>query len=163
MFVLSVKSNKLKKIFAFLTVFAFVTLGALYYVSLKADAPVSKIGDINLTATTNEERVLFFSQFGLKVNEEPAEVKEVVIPAEFDEVYSEYNNLQKSQGFNLENYAGVRVKHWSYEVLNYPGNEGEESTVIGNILVYKGTVIGCDVSSTELDGFMKGLLQQSSP
>lgn len=113
MFVISVKSNKLKKICALALVFVFVTLGALYYVSLKADAPVSKIKDINLTVTTNEERVLFFSQFGFTVKEEPQEVKEVVIPVEFDEVYNEYNELQKAQGFDLKKFSGQRVKHWS--------------------------------------------------
>ena len=159
MFVISVKSNKLKKLCAAALVFAFVTLGALYYVSLKADAPVSKIGEINLNVTTNEERILFFSQFGLNVKEEPVEVKEVVIPTEFDEIYTEYNNLQKEQGFDLKKFSGARVKHWSYEILNYPGYEDTENTVRGNILVYKGTVIGCDISSTELGGFMKGLLQ----
>lgn len=159
MFVISVKSNKLKKICALALVFVFVTLGALYYVSLKADAPVSKIKDINLTVTTNEERVLFFSQFGFTVKEEPQEVKEVVIPVEFDEVYNEYNELQKAQGFDLKKFSGQRVKHWSYEITNYPENENTEGAVRGNILVYKGTVIGCDVSSTEMNGFMKGLLQ----
>ena len=159
MFVISVKSNKLKKIFAIAAVFAFVTLGALYYVSLKADAPVSKIGDINLSVTTNEERVLFFSQFGYTVKEDPTEVKEVVIPVEFDEVYNKYNELQKEQGFDLSKYSGARVKHWSYEITNYEGYENRDGAVRGDILVYKGTVIACDVSSTEMNGFMKGLLQ----
>lgn len=159
MFVISVKSNKLKSLCALALVFAFVTLGALYYVSLKAEAPVSKMGEISLKVSTAEERMLFFSQFGFTVKEEPAEVKEIVIPAEFDEVYSKYNELQKEQGFDLTEFAGARVKHWSYEITNYEGYENREGVIRGNILVYNNTVIACDISSTEMNGFMKGLLQ----
>lgn len=159
MFVISVKSNKLKGFCAVALAAVFVTLGALYYVSLKAEAPVSKMGEIDLKVSDAQERVHFFSQFGLTVKEEPAEVKEVVIPAEFDDVYSKYNELQKAQGFDLTRYAGARVKHWSYEITNYEGYENREGVIRGNILVYEDTVIACDISSTEMNGFMKGLLQ----
>ena len=159
MFVISVKSNKLKKFCAVALAAVFVTLGALYYVSLNTDTPVSKTGDVNLKVSDSGERVLFFSQFGYTVNEEPAEVKEVVIPSEFDEVYTKYNELQKEQGFDLTKYAGARVKHWSYEITNYEGYENRKGVIRGNILVYMDTVIACDISSTEMGGFMKGLLQ----
>lgn len=157
--IISVKSKKFKNICAVVIAAVFVTLGALYYVSYNSDAPVSKSGDFVLKVSTAEERVLFFSQFGFTVNEEPCEVKEIVIPAEFDEVYSKYNELQKEQGLDLTKYAGARVKHWSYEITNYEGYENRPGVIRGNILVYKDTVIGCDISSTEMNGFMKGLLQ----
>lgn len=159
MFVISVKSKKLKSYSLIALVAVFVTLGALYYVSLENNIPVSNIGGIVMKAETAEERISFFSQFGYKINAEPCEVKEVVIPTEFDDVYENYNEIQKSQNLDLEKYKGARVKMWSYEILNYPGYENSDGVIRGNILVFDGVVIAADISSTELGGFMKGLLE----
>ena len=40
-------------------------------------------------------------------NGELWEVKEVIIPEEFDDVYSAYNEIQRSQGFDLTQFAGI--------------------------------------------------------
>ncbi|MCM1545189.1 MAG: DUF4830 domain-containing protein [Ruminococcus sp.] len=154
MFVVSVKSSKLKSVGILMLVVVFATIGAVYFVSKNADKPVSKQGSIILKASTADERTSFFSQFGWEINEEPCEVKEVVIPAEFDDVYNEYNVIQKEQGLDLEKYKGTRAKLWSYEIKNYPGYENTSDVIRGNILVYDGVIIGGDVSSVELDGFM---------
>lgn len=159
MFVISVKSKKLKSYSLIALVAVFVTLGALYYVSLENNIPVSNIGGIVMKAETAEERISFFSQFGYKINAEPCEVKEVVIPTEFDDVYTKYNELQKEQKLDLEKYKGARVKLWSYEVENYPGYENSKGVIRGNIFVFNGVIIACDISSTELDGFMKPLIE----
>ncbi|MCM1363484.1 MAG: DUF4830 domain-containing protein [Faecalibacterium sp.] len=140
----------------------FATIGAVYFVSKNADKPVSKQGSIILKAATAEERVAFFSQFGWEINEDPCEVKEVVIPSEFDDVYTSYNAIQKEQGLDLEKYKGARVKLWSYEIKNYPGYENSSGIIRGNILVYEGVIIGGDVSSVELNGFMHTFYQPDS-
>ncbi len=156
MFVISLKSEKLKKILVLCLVAVFAVIGGIVYVSKSDTTPVSNIGGIEMKASTAEERLLFFSQFGWEINEDPVEVKEVIIPEEFDETYSKYNELQKTQGLDLEPFKNVRVKMWCYEIRNYPGYEDKENIIHGNILVYDGIVIGGDVSSTELDGFMHG-------
>ena len=107
-----------------------------------------------MKATNNDERVAFFSQFGLEAAEEPIEVKEIVIPAEFDDNYIRYNEIQKKQGLDLEPFKGTRVKYWSYEILNYPGLENSDGRIRGNLLIYNGIIIGGDVSDIALDGFM---------
>ena len=107
-----------------------------------------------MRASTAEERIAFFSQFGYEISEDPLEVKEVVIPTEFDETYENYNEIQKSQGLDLSKYKGKRVKMWSYAIKNYPGYETADGTIRGNILVYNGVVVGGDVSNIELGGFM---------
>lgn len=156
MFVVSLNSEKLKKIAVVCLALIFTVIGGVVYVSITEVAPVSKIGGYTMKASTAEERTAFFAQFGWEINEEPAEVKEVIIPEEFDETYTEYNKLQLSQGLDLEPFKGVRVKYWSYEILNYPQNGSSNTKVMGNILIYDGIVVGGDVSSTELDGFMHG-------
>ena len=77
------------------------------------------------------------------------------IPKEFDDVFTNYNAIQKTQGCNLEKYAGKRCKRYTYVVTNYPG---QTDNVRANILVYKDKVIGGDVCSLELGGFMHGFV-----
>ena len=50
-------------------------------------------------------------------------------------------------------YAGKTCRQWIYRVLNYP-KSGEEVRAI--LLVYDGLVIGGDISSVKLNGFMTG-------
>lgn len=108
----------------------------------------------SLTAEDEAERIAFLSQFGWQVNEEPVEVEEVVIPTDFNEVYHTYNALQLEQGLDLQKYAGKTCKRWVYQVLNYP----REGDVRATLLVYDGRVIGGDLSSASLNGFMTGFL-----
>ena len=76
------------------------------------------------------------------------------IPKEFNEVYEKYNKLQKQQGFDLEDYKGKTAEVYTYAVKNY-GNKKQE--VRANLIVCKGQLVGGDVCSAELDGFMQGL------
>ena len=48
---------------------------------------------------------------------------------------------------------GKTVMKYSYRITNYEGCDGE---VYATLLVYKNRVIGGDVASAALDGFMHG-------
>ncbi len=152
MFVFSVKSSKLKLALLILFVAAAVILLSVF----SKDAPAAKDGAISLKAGNAAERVAFLSQFGWEFDEDPAEVAEVIIPEEFDEEYKKYNDIQLGQNLDLAPYAGKRVKRWTYSIKNYPGYESKPGSVYGNILVYNGAVIGGDVCSTEINGFIQG-------
>lgn len=106
-----------------------------------------------VTAKNEEERMAFVQSFGWQVAEQPAEVMEVIIPKEFDEVYVGYNAIQKKQGFDLEKYAGKRCKRYTYVITNYPGADCEVKL---NLLQYGDKIVGGDICSTELDGFQHG-------
>lgn len=103
---------------------------------------------------SNQDRVDYLSAYGWQVEEEPVATQELLIPQEMDESYSEYLALQTQQGFDLEKYAGKRIKRYTYEVLNYPTGE---TGVQVNLLICKNTVIGGEVLSPRLDGFLHGL------
>lgn len=108
-----------------------------------------------VNAQTDSDRIQFLSQFGWDVDRDPLEVREIMIPAEFDETYTEYNDMQKSLGFDLSNYSGSRVKKWVYSVNNYPGiNDNVKAT----LLIADGKVIGGDISSTGGKKFTHSLL-----
>lgn len=154
MFVVSVSSKIFKKIVVALIALC-VPVGAvvLYQCFNKSEGiGAESVGD---TVVADSGMLSFVSQFGWEVSEEPDEVREIIIPAEFDDVYDNYNSIQIKQGYNLEKYAGERVKRWTFTVTNYPGYEDEDFIKI-NILVCDGEVIGGDVCSVKLDGFMHG-------
>jgi len=152
MFVYSIKSKHVKV--ALLLIFVVVTVISLFILS-RDSAQTGKGDNVTIKASTHQERMAFLSQFGWEIDEEPVEVREVIIPEEFDDTYTAYNEIQKNQGFDLTVYAGMRVKRWTYTVKNYTGYENKEC-IHANILVYDGLVVGGDVCSVELDGFMHG-------
>lgn len=102
----------------------------------------------------NEERIAYLEHYGWQVSPQPIATEELQIPKTFDESYTEYLSLQSVQGFTLENFAGKRVKRYTYEILNYPTGE---TGVVANLLLYKNTVVGGEVLSPRLDGFLHGL------
>jgi len=81
-------------------------------------------------------------------------VEELLIPEEFDETYNDYLKLQADQGFDLTKYRGKRVKRYAYEIKNYPTGE---TGVQAGLLLYRNTVIGGEILSAQLNGFIHGL------
>ena len=101
---------------------------------------------------TNDDRVNFLSRFGWVVDKNAVLAEEVTIPSDFDSVFVSYNDLQKEQGLDLAKYKRKTVMHYRYKVTNYEG--GEE--VYANLLIYRGKVIGGDISSKDMNGFVYG-------
>ena len=100
-----------------------------------------------------DDAAAFLSQFGWVVDAGSAETQEVTIPAQFDKVFAGYNELQKSQGLDLSKYKKKAVTRYTFSVTNYDGYEG---TVYANVLVYRGRVIGGDICSADVSGFIHG-------
>lgn len=154
MFVWSFRMSKRELVIIIIGVAAFI-ITALLLLLPSGDRETSSLADSghSLEADGSSQRLEFLEQFGWQCEPEPVEVKEVIIPAKFNDTYAEYNELQKQQGFDLQQYSGRRVKLWTYTVTNYPGGI---SDVVANLLILNGTVIGGDISSTLLDGFVHG-------
>lgn len=156
MFVLSMKMTRKKTIAALSLFFA---IGILFTVFLSTNGIAVDVSKNNgnkitdLVAETNQQRINYLKQFGWQVSEEPSEIVEVAIPTEFNDVYERYNVIQKKQGFDLSPYRGKTVKRWTYDVKNYPDNQ---SNIKANLLVCENKVIGGDICSLALDGFMHG-------
>ena len=114
-------------------------------------------GDASPTASssmsTNEARVRFLEEFGWKVASSPKETTQVRIPEKSTEVFERYNALQKSQGYDLSQYAGKAVMRYVYKITNYPG---ATDPVYATLLVYKDQVIGGDVTDTAAKGIIRG-------
>ena len=137
-----------------------LALGVIAAAAIWSRSQIAVQADVSTKYTSvasNEKRVQFLESYGWKVDTEPVEVVEVLIPQSFNATYKNYNAIQKKQGFDLARFSGKRVKRWTYRITNYPGVTDE---VRANLLIYNDTVIGGDVSTVALNGFMQGLSQQ---
>ena len=159
MYVVSVKSSKLKLIVAAAAVLVFVILAVVYFAGKPHIKQAEPKSALDLCGQTAEDRAAFLSRFGWVTEE--AEEKEITLPSPFDEVYASYNALQKQQGFDLLPYQGQRVKCWTLRVLNYPGYENDRAHIFAHLLVCDGAIIGGDIASVALDGFMQTFDGQS--
>ena len=148
MMVMTAKVN-LKKILMVLGGIALVILALLFLLGG---------GESTQTSTTavsgNDSRVKFLGDLGWNVAASPVESSQVKIPTEITEVFDRYNQLQKSQGYDLTQYAGKQVMRYVYKVNNYPG---ATEPVYATLLVYKNQVIGGDVTDTAARGKIRGL------
>ena len=103
---------------------------------------------------TNEDRVALIKSYGWEVEATPAEEAKVTIPAEFDRVMENYNQIQRQQGFDLSKYRNRDMTRYTYRITNYPDYTG---TVYCNLLIYKNRVVAADICSSDVNGFIAGL------
>ena len=110
------------------------------------------------SVSNNDARVAFLKSFGWEVSTSPTESSQVRIPNESTEVFDRYNALQKSQGYDLSQFAGKTVMRYVYQVHNYPG---ATEPVYATLLVYKNQIIGGDVTDTAAKGVIRGFKMPS--
>lgn len=108
---------------------------------------------------TDADRIRFLSDYGWQVDSDVLAVEELLVPKEFDDSYRDYLALQVQQGFDLTACAGKRVKRYTYQITNYPTGEAD---VRVNLLIHKNTVVGAEIFSPKLDGFLHGLSMPQS-
>jgi hypothetical protein len=138
-------------------------LGLLAFVVVKSVSNskytgIEQITGFGTIGKTDQQRVKFIEQYGWDVSDNPVEYMEVLIPAKFDDTYTQYNNIQKMQGADLSKYNGKKVKRYTYEVKNYPG---QAQGIRANLLVYDDKIIGGDICSIEFGGFIHGIKSQN--
>lgn len=148
MFVMTAKLSKPRLIAAGVLILAVVIL-VVALVSGggggSADAP---------DGATNDARLAYLAGFGWSVNGTPKQTQQVRIPKSADDrVFSRYNALQKSQGFDLTAHAGKEATRYVYEILNYPD---ASAPVYASVLVLDGHIIGGDITDTAPGGAIHG-------
>lgn len=99
----------------------------------------------------------FLSQFGWSVDAASVETCEVTLPDEFDKVFAGYNEIQRAQGLDLSKYKNKKITRYTFEVTNYNDYEGR---VLANVLVFRNKVIGGDICSSDVSGFVHGFEMQ---
>lgn len=148
MFIWSMKMKK-QRMLILLIVLLLAVAVVLYFVMGKPKASGS---ETKFSGTT--DLVTYIESFGWQVEPLPCEEVEVTVPKEFDDVYLNYNEIQKRQGFDLTKYQGKRVRRTTFVLLNYPGYP---DNMRADVLTCGDRIVGADVCSLEIRGFMHGL------
>lgn len=104
-----------------------------------------------IPGATNEQRISYIQSFGWDPGITHSAVENIRIPTDFDDVYEEYNDLQRRQGFDLRRYRAHTVKRFTYELVDtmVPLN--------AELLVENGIIIGADIVSPTASGFQGAL------
>ena len=100
-------------------------------------------------------RCAYLAALGYEPDPESEEIRELVLPEQFDAVMENYNALQLAQGFDLRPCAGKPCLCCSYDLVGFPGWEGR---VIATLYIRHGRLIGGDVHTASAEGFMAPLL-----
>lgn len=153
MMVMTAKVN-IKKIAVILAAIVGVILAIILLFGGSDSAPTSAPAVSN-----NDSRVQFLQGFGWEVSTSPTESGQVKIPQEQTQVYERYNALQKSQGYDLSQYAGKTVMRYVYKINNFPG---ATEPVYATLLVYKNQIIGGDITDTSAKGAVQGFQKQQT-
>ena len=153
MMIVSAKVSKRKFLTGLLIAAAIIAL--LVFLCSKADASGGNMTDDPTAANTasdNEQRLAFLRSFGWEVADAPVETQEVRIPEEFNDVFTRYNELQRSQGYDLEPYAGKSVKRYVDRIENHPDGPDHYAT----LLIHKNEIIGGDITGSGEGGRIHG-------
>ena len=142
-----------KKILIALAAAAGVILALILMLGGKSSAPAAAT-----SVAGNDGRVAFLQSLGWEVSASPVESGQVRIPKDQKPIFARYNDLQKSAGFDLSQYADKTVMRYVYKVNNYPS---ATEPVYATVLVYKDQIIGGDITDTAAQGAMRPLTKFS--
>ena len=154
MFVMTAKVDK-KKIAIVVAAVVVVIAALALLLSGGESAPTSAPTNV----VNNDDRVNFLTGFGWEVTTSPVESNQVRIPDKTSEVFERYNALQKSQGYDLSNYAGTTVMRYVYKINNYPG---ATEPVYATLLISKNQIIGGDITDTSAKGVIRSFKMPTS-
>ena len=139
-------------------IFALVIIAIAAVLLIPGKSPEAEsTQELPMEIRSNEDRIAYLQQFGYEVEQAPLKEREVRIPDAEDPVFTRYNALQLSQGFDLTQYAGKVATQYVYRILNDPSGDLD---LYATILVYDDQVIGGDVASKSASGVMRALIPQ---
>ena len=136
-----------RKIAAVLLIFTAVVVLA---VALRLET-FSMTDDEGIKCTDEAAVREYLHSFGLEPSE--VTVDEIIVPHEFNDVYENYNDIQRSQGFDLSDYKGKVLQRYTFKINGHP-NGGH---YFAEVLLFNKTVVGADIYSTEIDGSISPL------
>ena len=116
------------------------------------------VGAITKRLDSFKTRKEYLENLGYSIdNSFTEEIKIIVLPTSFSKVYLNYNEFQKQNGFNLEKYKGFQITQYTLKVFD----DTKRDDLYAHILLHNGRLIGGDIATTAIDGYMKGLKNAS--
>lgn len=143
---------KPKTIFGIIMAITGVLVIAISFAS-NHNGAVQSSAKAEVSCATAKERNEYISSLGWQTDGEEVS-KEITIPNQFNQVYTDYNKIQAKQGFDLEKHKGKTATIYTYNITNYEGNDN----VIADLIVQDGILIGADLCDTNAEnGFLIAL------
>ena len=112
MVVMTAKVSKAKLIAVFCVLAAVICIVA-YALFGESSAP-----ETPANAADNDARIAFLASYGWEVDPTPTEMQDVRIPEEMNDVFTAYNKLQRTQGFDLTKFSGQTAQRYVYQITN---------------------------------------------
>ena len=110
-------------------------------------------GDM-LDVSQTKGREKYLASYGWEIDPDSEEERNVLLPKSFEGAVGEYADMQTSQGYDFASYAGLECRQYTYTVTNYEGCGG---TVYATLYIKGTRVIGGDIHSADICGFMHGI------
>jgi len=154
MFVFTTKLSKKKAILILIALAVILT--AIILLAGRRDQQTQEGTDApGREVHTEGDIVAYLEHLGWQAARLPLEVQEIIIPREFDHVFEAYNHMQLQAGFDLSDYRGLPALRYSFQIENYPG---QAEGVVADVLIVHNRIVGWDIQSVYLDGFIHGLV-----
>jgi len=118
------------------------------------------VGLFSIDNATNDMIVEYIESLGWQINHTPDEITHLTLPESFDAVYETYSAVQTHSGFSFEDFKGKNVTRYTYQVFNH--KDSGSSQVTAGVFVYENTIIGGEISSGEMNGFMHAITETSN-
>lgn len=137
-----------------------IALALLLVLALFALLRACSGAQADIPAATNEERIAYLSSLGWEVKSEPIETLSIALGKTLSEPYLSYNELQRTQGFDLTRWCGQTLARYTYVVTNYPD---ASLPCQADLYVCGGVLAAGDIVCTGENGFMAGLAFPAAP
>lgn len=108
-------------------------------------ATCDELGAYTLNVRDTEDQLAFFNKFKITADPKSKKTRNVTIPAEFNEVYNEYNELQKEIGLDLTKFKGKAAQEVTYAIT-------DENYSFAVLLICDSRVIGAHLTNGEYGG-----------
>lgn len=117
MFICTFKFDRKKAAFI-IAMAALILIGIIMLAGIDRDGG-SASQEAPKKVNSESARVEYLASLGWQVETPAVSEEDVLIPKTFSDVFQKYNELQRSQGFDLSDYGGKEVKLYTYKVTNH--------------------------------------------
>lgn len=143
MFIYSIKLKNAKALkFTLVAIISLLVICGIILLSALKTSPDTMTIDgkkYSLEVKSGEDDCIkFLEQFGYTADE-LYDARSIVLPPEFEGIYIDYNDLQKSQGFDLTPYLGEKAEQYTYSL--------KESSDFATVVACGGKVVAAHISS----------------
>ena len=142
----------LMRVIGFLLIIAGIVVFAFNFKNLGVIAAGSEI-------TKKQELAIFIAQnkltnHGYTADPNYYEVKNIVVPNDFDIILDGYNDMIKQNGYDLNEQKGREAVKVVLKLTDYPNSSGD---VFSSFLIVDNIVVAADLYSGGEDGFLINL------